>query len=121
MTPDSLADPDLLCHVGSPLAMSYQSFFEEECRTIISLLLGVVTAASPSPGPVEGSSLWLDPAGPTTSTPLHASLPLHERALDSARPAGRLNTDAGGAAAWAQPTGTSRLSCHPLPTAAPAQ
>ncbi|XP_065499761.1 transcription initiation factor TFIID subunit 4-like [Caloenas nicobarica] len=94
--PGSPACPDLLRHVGSPQSLPYRSFFEEECRTIVSLLL---SAAAPSPGPADGSSLWPDPAGLVTSTPLHASPPLHERAADSARPAARPNTGAGEAVA----------------------
>ncbi|XP_071669628.1 uncharacterized protein [Patagioenas fasciata] len=101
--PNLLASGLLACPDDSLWSLPYQSFFEEECHIIASLLLGDTTAASPSPGQVEGSSLRLDLARLTTSTPLHASPPLHEWAPDSARPAAHSVMDAGEATApgWA--------------------
>nr|XP_005500608.2 uncharacterized protein LOC102093366 isoform X2 [Columba livia] len=93
--------------------MSYQSIFKEQCRTIVSLLLGVAAAALPSPGLAGGSSLWLNPTGPATSTPLHASPPLREWALDSARPAAHPNTDAGEATALGLAHGDPRALLPP--------
>ncbi|OPJ89559.1 hypothetical protein AV530_003754 [Patagioenas fasciata monilis] len=107
--PNLLASGLLACPDDSLWSLPYQSFFEEECHIIASLLLGDTTAASPSPGQVEGSSLRLDLARLTTSTPLHASPPLHEWAPDSARPAAHSVMDAA-QRSTAQRPGGARLT-----------
>ncbi|XP_069667432.1 collagen alpha-1(I) chain-like isoform X5 [Haliaeetus albicilla] len=109
--------PDLLRHVDgprSPLSPLYLSFFEEECRTIATRLrLGAAVAAEPSPGPGEDSALWPDAAGPITSTPLHTSPPLDERAPDSATPAARPSTGGSEAAAPGPARGVPRRLPQP--------
>ncbi|XP_069724136.1 putative uncharacterized protein ENSP00000383309 [Phaenicophaeus curvirostris] len=67
--------PDLLQHVeGSsppppPRSPFYRSFFEEECRAIVSRLLRD-SAAEPAPHRQRDSPPWPGPAPPATSTPL---------------------------------------------------
>ncbi|XP_063026976.1 nascent polypeptide-associated complex subunit alpha, muscle-specific form-like [Melospiza melodia melodia] len=81
--PGSPDCPDLLQHVPalrSPVTPLYLSFFEEECRAIVTQLRRGA-AAEPSPGPGELSGLQPKPPGPATSTPL--PLPSHGRLPDS--------------------------------------